>query len=570
MFLKNLSIAKKLGVLIFTAIFFLALVGSTGYYYLAKTDGIVENMYRQQLLSVQWLDEGRAHQRAIEADILELMITNNGQEKNNLLTDVDRRVAAFNEILANYAKNDLDETEQRLLNEIKQDVRQYREHRQASVDLALAGRNTEAYALYIREARPLGEALNRSLIELATYNEKAAEQAALQSRNDIGKANKTLAGLSLAALILVSGLGWRIEKLIAGPLKMVTAAVQEVASGNLTVNQLQIDSQDEPGQVAAAINSMVAGLRSLIAGVNHLADQLAASAEELTASSQQSAEAANSVAQSVTEVAGGAEQSKDSVSRANAALAALDRSAKAAQDDVGAVAHLAQSADAQTVKGGETVSRAVAQMETIGESAGRVDKTVNKLDEGSKQISAIVGMISSIAGQTNLLALNAAIEAARAGEQGRGFAVVAEEVRKLAEQSQTAANQIIGLIDVNGADIAEAVEAVQEANRTIAAGVADVRTAGEQFDSIAAIAREVRERAEKVSGSATALVDSSREIMSASEKIGQVVDNTAAQAQSVSAATEEQLASMQEIASSSESLAHLAQEMKGSVNKFRV
>lgn len=570
MFLKNFSIARKIGILITTSILFLGCVGFAGYYHLSKANTVIESMYKEQLLSVQWMNEGRAHQRAIEADILEIMITTDTNGKKQLQGDIEKRVAAFNEILANYEKKQLDETERRLLNEIKENVKQYREHRQASINLAMENKNAEAYALYAKDARQWGEALNNKLIELATYNEKKAENAAGKSSRDTSNAVTMLAGLSIAALILVLGLGWSIERLIVNPLRMVVAAVSEVAVGNLAVNRLDIDSEDEPGQVAEAINSMVLSLRALITEVNHSADQLAASSEELTASAQQSAEAANSVAQSVMEVANGAEQGKDAVSRETEVLAALDERAHEARGDAETVARLAQSADEQTEQGGHMIQQTVAQMEKIGESAERVDKAVDKLAAGSQQIGEIVSMISGIAGQTNLLALNAAIEAARAGEQGRGFAVVAEEVRKLAEQAQMAATQIIGLIHANDTDITEAVTAVQEANRTITAGVANVRTAGEQFRSIAQIARQVRERAEKMSGTAAAVVSGSQEIAQASQQISRVVDITASQAQSVSAATEEQLASMQEIASSSEALAHLAQEMNQAIGKFHI
>lgn len=571
MLLKNVSIAKKLATLISISLIFLGVVGFTSFYYLSKSDTAIENIYKKQLLSVQWLNEGRAHQRAIEADVLALMLTADNNENIHLKADITKRVEAFDAILANYENNQLDEKEKKSLAEIRGLLKQYREQRVAILELAMKNKNTQAYELYVKDARSLGEAANQKLIELAIYNEKEAEKAAMRSRENVSNAIKMVFGLSILSLITVLTLGFMISRVITKPLKMVVGAVAEIATGNLAIPDLHIDSKDEAGQVAEAVNTMKLNLRKLISEVGNSVEQVAASAQELNASAEQSAEAANSVAQSVMEVANGAEQGKMAVHEANALLAELDKKAKNARGHAEAVTQLAQTANETTGKGEKTIKQAVLQMEKIGVSADKVDKAVNKVAVGSGQIGEIVGLISTIASQTNLLALNAAIEAARAGEHGRGFAVVAEEVRKLAEESQSAAKQIIKLIKENGFNIEEAVMAVKEANDTIVAGVANVRISGDQFSSIAQIAKEVQERAEKVSDAISAVVEESHKVeVISSQRIAQVVKNTSSEAQSVSAATEEQLASMEEIASASESLAQLAQEMSNAVEKFHV
>lgn len=567
--LKNISIAKKLGVLIAVSSIFLGIVGFTGYYYLIKANESIENLYREELLAVQWLNEGRAHQRAIQADLLEFFLTADHNEHEKLKEDINRRVQKVNEIISNFEKNDLDEKEKVFLAELKDALNKYRDNRKDVVELADENKSLEAYQLYLKSSRELGENLNQKWIQLAVYNEKKAENATLVSKREIHRAINLLVGLNVLALLLVLALSWRINKLISNPLQIVVAAITQVAQGNLAVKPLELDSRDETGQVAKAVNVMLGNLRQLISQVSNTAEQVAASAQELTASAQQTVEAANSVAESVNEVSTGAEQGKQAVYQANGAIGKLDGRANDVKTDAEAVVHLAETADEQTSKGRETIQQAVLQMETIGVSAGRVDKAVEKVAAGSQKISEIVGMISGIASQTNLLALNAAIEAARAGEQGRGFAVVAEEVRKLAEQAQAATTQIVRLIKESGSDIKEAVEAVQEANQNIIAGVANVRTSGDQFNAIAQIAKEVRERAEKVSATANAVVDGSRDIAHVSRQMNQVVQVTASQALNVSAATEEQLATMQEIAASSEALAKLAQDMSEATGRFR-
>jgi len=209
-------------------------------------------------------------------------------------------------------------------------------------------------------------------------------------------------------------------------------------------------------------------------------------------------------------------------------------------------------------------------MGSVGEGARKAHAAAGDLESGSRQIEEIVGLISNIAGQTNLLALNAAIEAARAGEQGKGFAVVAEEVRKLAEQSESAAQQIKGIIGINNANIQNVVEAIGEASANIEQGVGLVNSAGEGF---AAIGQQVNDVAGRVGGLSTAFAEvgsGSKRIVESMRRVEKISREAALEAQSISAATEEQSASTEEIASSSQSLAKLAGDLQEAVAKFQL
>lgn len=356
---------------------------------------------------------------------------------------------------------------------------------------------------------------------------------------------------------------------IIAPLKQLIEQVNHISDGNFTV-ALHSKGEGEIGQLAVVLNKMTENVRALILRITMSAEYLKDSSQLLANSTNQVANVSSTIAESIIQVASGTEQAKESAVQTNESLVVLEEEVKGVRDYADALANLAQSANEQTNKGQETIKEAISQMQRIGTSADKVDKAVGKVATGAKKISEIVGLISGIAGQTNLLALNAAIEAARAGEQGRGFAVVAEEVRKLAEQSQVAATQIIGLISANGTDIMEAVNAVQEANQNITAGVVNVRVAGEQFQSIAQVAHQVGDYVEKVSLKAEAVASGTQEIASASAQINQVVENTARQAHNVSAATQEQLASIEEVASSSQELEQLAQDLQEMMGEFTI
>lgn len=215
------------------------------------------------------------------------------------------------------------------------------------------------------------------------------------------------------------------------------------------------------------------------------------------------------------------------------------------------------------------IQASVAQIRSVESTVGESAKIVDKLGKRSQEIGQIVETISGIAGQTNLLALNAAIEAARAGEHGRGFAVVAEEVRKLAEQSQEAAQQIAALITGMPSDTDNAVASMQHGTNAVIEGASSVDGLRDTFDQIRVfvdeVSKEVASMAAEIKTVADDAVRIETEVAQIETNGGQVADEM----QSVSAATEEQSASAGEIASASDSLAQLAQDLQGSLRKFQ-
>ena len=218
----------------------------------------------------------------------------------------------------------------------------------------------------------------------------------------------------------------------------------------------------------------------------------------------------------------------------------------------------AGTAYTRAVDGGKRVEDAVADIESVEKVVNSSRDTVNKLGKSSQEIGTIVETISSIAEQTNLLALNAAIEAARAGEHGRGFAVVADEVRKLAEASQEAAQQITDLITGIQADTEAAVASMQSGTQL-----------KETFGEIRSAAQSVADRAKTMVselrqvGAQTDVIE--EKTQSIADSGGKVVNEM----ESVSAASEEQSASAGEIATASDSLAQLAQDLSESLQRFK-
>ena len=209
-------------------------------------------------------------------------------------------------------------------------------------------------------------------------------------------------------------------------------------------------------------------------------------------------------------------------------------------------------------------------MNSIALTVQQTGEIVSKLGERSKEIGNIVEIISSISGQTNLLALNAAIEAARAGEHGRGFAVVAEEVRKLAEESQNASQQIAELIRSIQEETNRAVASMEDGRREAEKGKENVAATGETFSTILGMVEDVKTASLAVSKRVLELRENMNSIIEGMGAVDSSAKGIGSESQNVSAATEEQAAGMEEIASSSRSLADMATDLQTETDKFKV
>lgn len=376
--------------------------------------------------------------------------------------------------------------------------------------------------------------------------------------------------IALLGILLSVAVSWVLARRITGNVIMLTAKAQELASGNLTTTNMQINSKDEIGDLGVAIMKMAENLRILIRDIAQTSEHVAAASEQLTASAEQSTHASVQVATSVNEVAMGTEKQLRGVEDTSVAVQEMASNIQRVVTNAQTVTITSEKTASAASEGSKAVITAVNQMNVIEKTVSSSAAVVAKLGERSEKIGQIVDAISGIAGQTNLLALNAAIEAARAGEQGRGFAVVAEEVRKLAEQSQQAAKQIAEMINEIQVDTNTAVVAMNNGTREVNIGGDVVTKAGQSFAQIASLVEQVTSQVKEITCSIQEMNVSSQKIVVAVQDINEITKVASGETQSISAATEEQTASMQEIASSSHALANMAEDLQKTVRKFSI
>ena len=396
-----------------------------------------------------------------------------------------------------------------------------------------------------------------------------AAKAAANKRqliNDIGIAVLiAIIGLSISVCMALY-----ISRKISDPIVAAAEGVRQIATGNLGVADLPVNARDETGMLSLSVNEMKASLRELIREVADSSNQVAAASQELTATSEQTALASSQVAASTTEMARGSENQVQVISHASGAIEHMSVNIEQITDKVKAVAEVSGKTATAARDGEQAVYSAIKQMTNIEKTVTDSAAVVSKLGERSQEIGQIIDTIAGIAGQTNLLALNAAIEAARAGEQGHGFAVVAEEVRKLAEQSHGATQQIAGLIQEIQADTERAVKAMGTGTGEVKLGTSLVSSAETAFHEISAMVNQVSLQVNEVTVAVQQVAQGSQAVVSSIRQVENIARDAATETGTISAATEEQTASMEEIASASQSLAQLAEKIQAAVAKFRV
>jgi aerotaxis receptor len=252
-----------------------------------------------------------------------------------------------------------------------------------------------------------------------------------------------LAPASLGALVAGGFVGlalgaWFLQAQIVRPLRATLTQALAIASGQ-PVDPVSLDRVDEIGMLMRAVNQAGLNLRSLV-------DDVAAQVDGIETASREVAAGSQDLSSRTEQAAAGLEQTA-------AAMHQLSATIRQNSDAASQVGQLSSQARSVAQQGGAAIAGVVSQMQEI--------------DQSSRKIADIVGLIDSIAFQTNILALNAAVEAARAGELGRGFAVVASEVRALAQRSAQAAREIRSLIEVSVGQIANGGQAVESARLTM-------------------------------------------------------------------------------------------------------
>ncbi|WP_426451207.1 methyl-accepting chemotaxis protein [Paenibacillus sp. S-38] len=375
--------------------------------------------------------------------------------------------------------------------------------------------------------------------------------------------------LILAVFMIITLIAqYLIARKTLSPIKDLIHGIDQVSAGHLDV-EIKTGA-DDLGVINEKFNLMVKKMNDTMLKVQETSFQVADSAKALYSNSDRSSKSAESIGGNIKEIAGSIkvqEQSSMETSRSITEMAAVIQMIATNSADVSDEAYAVEK---KSIQGDEVVQTMADQMVLITETVKSTSDAVNSLEKRSQEIGSILEMITGIANQTNLLALNAAIEAARVGEHGKGFAVVAGEVRKLAEQSQTSANQISVLIKEIQNEIRSAAVAMDQGTQVVEKGMQVAEATGQLFTEIRNATKRVSSQIQEVSAAAQEISAGTDQISATAGELTSSVSKTAANAGQIAQSVDDQKKYMESIVEASNTLSGMSEELKELLEQFHV
>ncbi|WP_047375120.1 methyl-accepting chemotaxis protein [Exiguobacterium sp. ZOR0005] len=569
--MKNLSMFKKFAVLLTVFITTLVVIAALSHTLIGRMADAGEEIYQERLVPIRALGQIRTDNRALDAYLLELMLTSDAARNEELQADISERrnsigtnLNVFNETFSS-----TDETVTQQVEKLNREISAYLEGTEVVLQPALRNENAAAYRVYLDDLRPIRLNLVDTATAVMDGINQEAEAASVAMQDDRNRSVLTFWVLVAIGALASIGLGVYITRLVVRPVRELNALMSRAGAGDLTAESTY-SSRDELGSLAVSFNQMKDNLRELIQQVTETSGRVAVSSDDLKNNVEETTKATEMVAVTMEEIASGSMRQLTRVKESNGTITELTRGIHHVSNSAQHMTELSDGALQKVGTGNELIDTLESQLEAMNEKVKALQTVIGQLDVRSQEIGMITGTISGIAEQTNLLALNAAIEAARAGDHGRGFAVVASEVRKLAEESAVATKRISGLIGDTQTETKQAVQTMHVVESEMGHSVTNVQQAGAAFEDIKRAIEEVAQKVEEVSGSVQEMAAGATEILTSVDEIQGITETTATETENTSAATEEQMASMEEITASAQELSNMADEMRQMTKKFNV
>ena len=378
----------------------------------------------------------------------------------------------------------------------------------------------------------------------------------------------TLIAVAICAVIAIV-VGSVLASGISKAIRKVNRVLKKTSDGDLT-GQISMKRKDEFNVLSSSITNMIGSMKDLILKMTNVSGHVSDSAVQLGTNSEVLLEVTKNITEAVDYINSGISQQAQDTESCLEQMNGLAERINVVHENTDEISEIAQEAQGAIENGMVIVANLGEKVQGTTEVTETIIREIRELNKESIAINSIIGTINEIAEQTNLLSLNASIEAARAGEAGRGFAVVSEEIRKLAEQSGNAGNQIGEIINHIQERLAATIETAGLAGESVAFQTEALNNTVDVFKNISQQVSKLAEDVEKITQSVGGIEQAKEDTMNAIESISTTSNQTESASEELARSTEKQLQAVEVLNDAVKRLQMDAEDLDTSVSIFKV